>query len=81
MKYISYSELKTWADCPHKHKLSYIDRIRRFIGNEYTAFGRTIHALCENAVQGLLDGSEYDDFFDEYFVPSFNIDKLPPSPL
>ena len=67
MKHISYSELKIWAECPRKHKISYIDRIRRFIGNEYTAFGRTIHALCENAVQGLLDEPDYDDFFDECF--------------
>ena len=67
MSHISYSELKTWAECPFKHKLSYIDRIRRFIGNEYTAFGRTVHALCENAVQGTLDERDYDDFFDEYF--------------
>ena len=67
MSHISYSELKTWAECPRKHKLAYIDRIRRFIGNEYTAFGRTVHALCENAVQGTLDERDYDDFFDEYF--------------
>ena len=67
MSHISYSELKTWAECPFKHKLTYIDKIRRFIGNEYTAFGRTVHALCENAVQGTLDERDYDDFFDEYF--------------
>ena len=67
MKHISYSELKTWSECPYKHKISYIDRIRRFIGNEYTAFGRSLHALCEHAVQGTLDERDYDDFFDEYF--------------
>ena len=66
-KHISYSELKTWAECPRKHKISYIDRIRRFVGNEYTAFGRSLHALCENAVQGTLDERDYDDFFDEHF--------------
>ena len=67
MSHISYSELKTWAECPRKHKLTYIDRIRRFIGNEYTAFGRSLHALCEHAVQGTLDERDYDDFFDEHF--------------
>ncbi len=66
-KHISYSELKTWAECPRKHKISYIDKIKRFIGNEFTAFGSSLHALCENAVQGLLDEREYDDFFDEHF--------------
>ena len=50
MKHISYSEMKTWAECPWKHKLSYIERVRKFIGNEFTAFGRAIHAVCENTV-------------------------------
>ena len=65
--YISYSELKIWAECPFKHKLVYIDKKKGFQGNEYTAFGSSIHALCENAVQGLLDSPDYDDFFDESF--------------
>ena len=65
--YISYSELKIWAECPFKHKLIYIDKKKGFQGNEYTAFGSSIHALCENAVQGLLDSPDYDDFFDESF--------------
>ena len=48
--HISYSELKVWAECPFKHKLMYIDKIKGFIGNEYTAFGGAIHSLCENAI-------------------------------
>jgi hypothetical protein len=67
MSHISYSELRIWAECPFKHKLVYIDKKKGFKGNEFTAFGSTIHALCENAVQGLLQESEYDDFFDECF--------------
>jgi len=66
-EHISYSELKIWAECPYKHKVIYIDKKKGFTGNEYTAFGSTIHALCENAIQGLLDSTDYDDFFDESF--------------
>ena len=66
-EHISYSELKIWAECPFKHKVIYIDKQKGFQGNEYTAFGSSIHALCENAVQGLLDSPDYDDFFDESF--------------
>jgi hypothetical protein len=66
-KHISYSELKMWADCPRKHKLVYIDKLKGFTGNEYTAFGSSIHALCENAIQDRLDETEFDDFFDEHF--------------
>ena len=39
-QHISYSELKMWADCPRKHKLVYIDKLKGFTGNEYTAFGK-----------------------------------------
>ena len=66
-EHISYSELKIWAECPFKHKVIYIDKQKGFQGNEYTAFGSSIHTLCENAVQGLLDSPDYDDFFDESF--------------
>ena len=40
MKHISYSELKTWAECPYKRKLSYQDRVKKFVGNQFTAFGK-----------------------------------------
>jgi ATP-dependent exoDNAse (exonuclease V) beta subunit len=67
MKHISYSELKTWAECPWKHKLSYIERVRKFIGNEFTAFGRAIHAVCENVVVTEQDDISGEDFFDFEF--------------
>ena len=67
MTHISYSELKMWAQCPRKHKLVYIDKEKGFTGNEYTAFGSSLHALCENAIQNYIQEPEYDDFFDECF--------------
>ena len=67
MKHISYSELKMWAECPRKHKLVYIDKEKGFQGNEYTAFGSSLHALCENAIQDRIQETEFDDFFDEHF--------------
>ena len=47
MPHISYSELKDWAFCPFYHKLTRIDKIDGFKGNEYTAFGSAIHTVCE----------------------------------
>ena len=67
MKHISYSELKTWAECPWKHKLSYIERVKKFIGNEFTAFGRAIHAVCENVVLTEQQEVSGEDFFDFEF--------------
>lgn len=49
-KKISFSELKIWNDCAFRHKLSYIDKISGFVGNEYTAFGKAVHTVCESLV-------------------------------
>ena len=67
MSHISFSELKIWNECPFKHKLMYIDKIKGFIGNEYTAFGGAIHSLCENAIVGEISEPDYDEFFQFAF--------------
>ena len=41
----------------------YLDKEKGFTGNEYTAFGKSLHSLCENAIQGLLPESDYNEFF------------------
>ncbi len=76
MKHISYSELKIWAECPYKHKLMYIDRVKGFVGNEFTAFGRAIHEVCEFSIAGVLDDPE--DFFNLTFereLTSINLEE------
>jgi len=50
MPHVSYSELKNWYKCPFYHKLTYIDKIRLFQGNEHTAFGSAVHKVCEDLV-------------------------------
>ena len=49
-KKISYSEFKTWTECPYRHKLIYIDKLPYYSGNEYTAFGTAIHEACEKKI-------------------------------
>jgi ATP-dependent exoDNAse (exonuclease V) beta subunit len=59
-EHISYSELKVWNECPHKHKLKYADAINNFLGNEFTVFGTAIHNTCEKALQtGSLETEKY----------------------
>ena len=65
--HISYSELKVWAECPFKHKLMYIDKIKGFIGNEYTAFGGAIHNLCENAIVDKIEPEDFEQYFQMAF--------------
>ena len=49
-KHISYSEWKNWVICPYYHKLTYIDKVKQFEGNIYTAFGKALHTLCEETL-------------------------------
>ena len=64
--HISYSEIKTWSECPLRHKLSYIDGLDDFKGNLHTAFGSAIHSVCEH---GLLN-EDLDR--DKHFLKEFN---------
>ncbi len=66
MPHISYSELKDWVTCAFYHKLTRIDKLKGFKGNEFTAFGSAIHAVCEKK----LLKEDIDD--ERFFVRSFN---------
>ena len=60
MSHISYSELKDWNFCSFYHKLTRVDKIDGFKGNEYTAFGSAMHSVCEKK---LLKEEVDNDFF------------------
>lgn len=65
IKRISFSELKNWKECPYRHKLIYIDKLPHFEGNEYTAFGTAIHAVCEKTIPAST--SSPINVFKKYF--------------
>jgi len=46
--HISYSEIKTWHECPKKHKLMYVDKIQTFVDNPYSDFGTIVHEEIES---------------------------------
>ena len=66
MPHISYSELKNWVTCPFYHKLTYIDKIKAFRGNEYTAFGSALHRTCEKIM--LEETKDPSGYFLETFA-------------
>jgi len=68
IKKISYSELKMWAECSHRHKLVYLDKIKKFQGNEYTAFGTAIHYVCENLVVDHSQSEHANFLFESKFL-------------
>tara|TARA_A100001515_G_scaffold142276_1_gene140724 strand:- start:63 stop:767 length:705 start_codon:yes stop_codon:yes gene_type:complete len=45
----------------------YIDKIKGFIGNEYTAFGGAIHNLCENAIVDKIEPEDFEQYFQMAF--------------
>tara|TARA_R110002124_G_scaffold116400_9_gene272868 strand:+ start:10429 stop:11193 length:765 start_codon:yes stop_codon:yes gene_type:complete len=65
LPHISFSELKNWSFCPFYHKLTYIDKLKGFAGNEYTAFGTAIHTVCENKLLKKSTDS-YEEFKSEF---------------
>ena len=69
-KHVSFSELKIWNECPYKHKLVYIDEVKKFLGNEHTAFGTAIHEVCEKAVlkEIKLDKKDLIECFKQSFL-------------
>lgn len=72
MPHISFSALKNWDFCPFYHKLTYIDRIKLFQGNAYTAFGTALHNTCENLVKD--ESLDYESYFKQSFKDE--LDKL-----
>jgi len=45
-KYISFSQLKTYNECPARYKIQYIQGLRGD-GSIHTAFGSALHSACE----------------------------------
>ena len=64
---ISFSELKTWSECSFKHKLSYIDELKIFNGNLYTAFGTAVHTTAEDLVLSNITEASSKEHFIESF--------------
>ena len=76
MSHISFSELKNWNHCSYYHKLVHIDKLKGFVGNEYTAFGTAIHDICEIAIH--KQSVNYDNLsllFEKKFLQ--NLQSLP----
>jgi RecB family exonuclease len=72
--HISFSALKKWNECPYAYKIEYVDGIRSFKGNAYTAFGTALHSVCEAVLQG--DEADPSSSFEMAFLQE--LQSLPP---
>jgi hypothetical protein len=67
MSHISFSELKVWNECPHKHKLQYIDKVKVFTSTEYTCFGTAMHETCEKSLLKEITEEQHSEYFENKF--------------
>ena len=49
--HISYSEVRTWKECPYRHKLTYVDKIEADSPSQYLDYGILLHECLENYLQ------------------------------
>lgn len=49
--HVSYSEIKTWKECPYRHKLIYIDKILPDETSVHLEYGTLIHSAIENYLE------------------------------
>ena len=46
-EHVSYSEVRQWKECPWRHKLLYLDKLRTFEESPHLHYGTIIHDACE----------------------------------
>ena len=56
-KNISYSQMQIFRQCPHRWKLQYKDKIKRFTSSIHTVFGTAIHEVLQHYLDVMFDTS------------------------
>ena len=46
--HVSFSEIKEYVECPHKHWLKHVKKVNLFEPTVHTEFGTAMHAACED---------------------------------
>ena len=62
MNRISFSQYKTWRECAHKWKLTYVDKLDTFDQSIHTIFGTAIHRVLQDWLEQDLYGDKTQKF-------------------
>ncbi len=65
-KHISYTQLSTWMECPHRWKEMYIDKVKN-PPNIYLSFGTAMHETLQEYMELMYNkGQQHADKFDAH---------------
>jgi len=78
-KNISYSQMSIFRGCPHRWKLQYKDKIKRFTSSIHTVFGTAIHEVMQHYLDTAYEKSfaaadreiDIEEYFKETFVNEY----------
>jgi hypothetical protein len=77
-KNISFSQMSIFRDCPHRWKLQYKDKIKRFTSSIHTVFGTAIHETIQeylnvmyNTSGTVADQINLEDNFQANFINEY----------
>ena len=78
-KNISYSQMSIFRGCPHRWKLQYKDKIKRFTSSIHTVFGTAIHEVMQHYLDTAYEKSfaaadreiDIEEYFKETLVNEY----------
>jgi len=78
-KNISYSQMSIFRGCPHRWKLQYKDKIKRFTSSIHTVFGTAVHEAMQHYLDIAYDKSfaaadreiDIKEYFQEKFIGEY----------
>ena len=77
-KNISYSQMSIFRGCPHRWKLQYKDKIKRFTSSIHTVFGTAIHEVIQHYLDVMYETSganadkiNLEELFQEKFIGEY----------
>ena len=80
-KNISYSQMSIFRGCPHRWKLQYKDKIKRFTSSIHTVFGTAIHETMQHYLDIAYEKSfaaadreiDIKEYFQEKFIGEYQV--------
>ena len=78
-KNVSYSQMSIFRSCPHRWKLQYKDKIKKFTSSIHTVFGTAIHEAMQEYLSVMYETSaskadllDLESNFKNYFITEYN---------